>query len=112
VSLHTALGTKFPRFSKNSYEPLFLERRLSWREKLASGAPGRQKLAATGDHVIMLSVLAVAVVMYGDFFAGLPRRHSRVEPGNRYLESEYRFGACASINTGGSIRAAPPGASH
>jgi len=55
-------GPKFPRFFKNSYEPLFFDATLSWREKLAQWRTRPTTSLQLVTTVIMLSVLAVAVV--------------------------------------------------
>jgi hypothetical protein len=59
------LGPKFPRFFKNSYEPLFFDATLSWREKLAQWRTRPTTSLQLVTTVIMLSVLAVAVVSVG-----------------------------------------------
>src|SRR5436190_7403074 len=56
------LGPKFPRFFKNSYEPLFFDATLSWREKLAQWRTRPTTSLQLVTTVIMLSVLAVVVV--------------------------------------------------
>ena len=59
------LGPKFPGFFKNSYEPLFFDATLSWREKLGRWRTRPTTSLQLVTTVIMLSVLAVAVVSVG-----------------------------------------------
>lgn len=56
------LGPKFPRFFRNSYEPLFVDASLSFPEKLSRWRekPATSLLLLT--NVVMLSLLAVAVM--------------------------------------------------
>ena len=56
------LGPKFPGFFKSSYEPLFFDATLSWREKLARWRTQPTTSLQLVTTVIMLSLLAVAVV--------------------------------------------------
>ncbi len=56
------LGPKFPKFFRNSYEPLFFDATLSWREKIARWRTQPTASLQLVTTVVMLSVLAVAVV--------------------------------------------------
>jgi hypothetical protein len=59
------LGPKFPRFFQNSYEPLFFDASLSFREKLAQWRAKSATSLQLVTMVMMLSLLAVAVVSVG-----------------------------------------------
>jgi hypothetical protein len=59
------LGPKFPRFFKNSYEPLFFDASLPFSEKLAQWRAKPVTSLQLVTSVIMLSLLAVAVVSVG-----------------------------------------------
>jgi hypothetical protein len=56
------LAPKFPRFFKNSYEPLFFDPNLSFTDKLAQWRAQPTVSLQLVTSVMMLSVLAVAVV--------------------------------------------------
>ncbi len=59
------LGTRFPRFSKNSYEPLFFDASLSFSEKISRWRTQPATSLQLVTSVMMLSLLAVAVVSVG-----------------------------------------------
>jgi hypothetical protein len=59
------LGPKFPRFFKNSYEPLFFDARLSFTEKLSQWRAQPVVSLQLVTQVTMLAVLAVGVVSLG-----------------------------------------------
>jgi len=59
------LAPKFPRFFRNSYEPLFFEARLSFAEKLSQWRAQPIVSLQLVTNVIMLSVLAVGVASRG-----------------------------------------------
>jgi len=56
------LAPKFPKFFKNSYEPLFFDARLSFAEKLSQWRAQPVVSLQLVTQVMMLSVLAVGVV--------------------------------------------------
>ena len=59
------LGPKFPRFFKNSYQPLFFDVSLPFSEKLAQWRVKPATSLQLVTTVMMLSLLAVAVVSVG-----------------------------------------------
>lgn len=56
------LGPKFPRFFRSSYEPLFLDAGLSFPAKVQAWRAKPETSQQLLVHVLLLSVLAVAVV--------------------------------------------------
>ena len=59
------IGPRFPRFSKNSYEPLFFDATLSFSEKLLRWRVQPTTSLQLVTLVMMLSLLAVGVVSLG-----------------------------------------------
>lgn len=59
------LGTRFPKLSKNSYEPLFFDASLSFSEKISRWRTQPATSLQLVTIVMMLSLLAVAVVSVG-----------------------------------------------
>ena len=59
------VGTRFPRFSKNSYEPLFFDASLTFAEKISRWRTQPATSLQLVTTVMMLSLLAVAVVSVG-----------------------------------------------
>jgi hypothetical protein len=59
------LGPKFPRFFRNSYEPLFFDASLPFSEKLSQWRVRPTTSLQLVTTVMMLSLLAVAVVSVG-----------------------------------------------
>jgi hypothetical protein len=59
------LAPKFPRFFRNSYEPLFFDARLCFVEKLSQWRAQPIVSLQLVTNVMMLSVLAVAVASMG-----------------------------------------------
>ena len=72
----TSLGSRFPRFFKHAYEPLFYDATLSLGEKIArwrvQPVASRQLLTT----VMMLSVLGAAVMMWGRWARRISLRSS------------------------------------
>lgn len=59
------LAPKFPKFFKNSYEPLFFDAGLSFAEKLSQWRAQPTVSLQLVTQLMMLSVLAVGVVSMG-----------------------------------------------
>jgi hypothetical protein len=59
------LGPKFPRFFKNSYQPLFFDASLPFGEKLSQWRAKPETTLQLVTAVTMLSLLAVGVVSLG-----------------------------------------------
>ena len=59
------IGPRFPRFSKNSYEPLFFDATLSFSEKILRWRVQPATSLQLVTLVMMLSLLAVAVASAG-----------------------------------------------
>jgi hypothetical protein len=55
------LGSKFPRFAKNGYEPLFFDARLSFSDKIAGWRARPATSVQLMASVLLLSLLAASV---------------------------------------------------
>ena len=63
--LWPGLAAKFPRFFKNSYEPIFFDKSLSLSEKVLRWRTQPMVSLQLLTNVVMLSLLAVAVMTVG-----------------------------------------------
>jgi hypothetical protein len=63
--LTPGLAAKFPRFFKNSYEPIFFDKSLSFSEKVLRWRTQPMASLQLLTNVVMLSLLAVAAMTVG-----------------------------------------------